>query len=1012
VQVDTLHMRLLHKMALAVLVPVLVGGLVAVMLLRAEWQQGEEVLLRQAEQGLQYRAAALGRRLNEQFATLQVLARSPSLQEGMGEANVELRAWSAASLGFQGVYLLRPDGFAFTADGPLVDLRDRTYVRAVLQGEPARAVPVRSRVDDMPLLVHVAPIRDRDGGAHGGLGAGTPLEPLFEELLPAGGNEAGGARLLMLDAQGQRLAGTLDGPLLALRPFQPGEAPMTEALLAVWRADQGPSQLVRAAGRDWRVFRAPVGNLPLQLLLVHRDDKLLAPVQAARQQGLLLLLATAILLLASSAWMHRMVSERVGQLLGAQERLQQGDLSARLHLSGEDELTALARSFNRMADAIQAADLRFRVMFESLPIPVALSEMEHFHCTALNPAMEEATGLPRAQLLGRNLLDLGIVRGADAIKRQFAGLTAAGRIEGGTAATRSADGRTRWWLYNARVVTLGGRPMALTVITEITMVREARIRLRQSQRMMLRVFHQVPEPLALINADTGVYVEVNQRWEALVGRRRADVVGRDVLSLGLMRDPDQAMAMRRELVATGRVQPQLVAVPLPDGRTLDWEVSCRLITIGGERIGVWVTHDLTDRLAAERTAAHTEQRFRQLFEQSPVALLFADPEGRLRAVNRLWRQLVGHGLDDMATLSDWWALAGAQPEASWRSADPGAAVAPIECHVRCKDGQARVLLLGQSRLDQGLILSAVDVTERRRIEAALQDLASTLEERVQQRTAELQQALDGLRRAQHELVQAEKLASLGALVAGVAHELNTPLGNAVLMASTLDARRQAFEETLAGGLRRSALTAFLDGLRELGVVLDRNLQRAAGLIGSFKQLAVDQTSYQRRKFVLGDVVQEIGLAILPTLRRADVQLVERIEPGIVLDSFPGPLGQVLMNLVNNAVVHAFTPGSGGSVTVATVAVHDGWVHLAVDDNGRGIPADHLDHIFDPFFTTRLGQGGSGLGLHIVYGLVTGLLGGRITAQGAGPQGGARFDIHLPLQAPSDPATVPSEPPPP
>ena len=181
-------------------------------------------------------------------------------------------------------------------------------------------------------------------------------------------------------------------------------------------------------------------------------------------------------------------------------------------------------------------------------------------------------------------------------------------------------------------------------------------------------------------------------------------------------------------------------------------------------------------------------------------------------------------------------------------------------------------------------------------------------------------------------------------------------------------------------------------------MLERNLRRAAELIGSFKQIAVDQSTYQRRSFELCEVVQEIALAISPILRRASIELQDRTQPGMAMQSFPGPLGQVLINLVNNAVVHAFEPEQAGVVCISAALSTPGRLRVLVTDNGRGIPREHLKRVFDPFFTTRLGQGGSGLGLHIVHSLVTGLLGGRIEVDSE-PGLGTRFCIDLPRVAP-------------
>ncbi|MBE0482455.1 MAG: PAS domain S-box protein [Bacterioplanes sp.] len=292
-----------------------------------------------------------------------------------------------------------------------------------------------------------------------------------------------------------------------------------------------------------------------------------------------------------------------------------------------------------------------------------------------------------------------------------------------------------------------------------------------------------------------------------------------------------------------------------------------------------------------------------------------------------------------------------------------------------------------------------DIAEKKRREREIMELNATLEQRVRKRTEELSRALDNLKHTQDELLQREKLASLGALVAGVSHELNTPLGNAVTVSSTLLDHHRAFLQQLERGLTRSALDTFLHDVEESGRIIERNLQRAAELMSSFKQLAVDQTSDQRRTFKLHDVVHEVTLTLLPSLRKASIVLHESISPTLELDSYPGPLGQVLLNLLNNATIHAFAHTDDKQIWVSAVCSSDGWLRLTVADNGCGIDAAHRKRIFDPFFTTRLGQGGSGLGLHITHTLVTGLLGGRIDVE-SHEYGGALFTVFLPLSAPS------------
>lgn len=293
-----------------------------------------------------------------------------------------------------------------------------------------------------------------------------------------------------------------------------------------------------------------------------------------------------------------------------------------------------------------------------------------------------------------------------------------------------------------------------------------------------------------------------------------------------------------------------------------------------------------------------------------------------------------------------------------------------------------------------------DISERKQREREIQELNSRLEQRVAERTAELQAALQHLKHAQAELLQNEKLASLGAMVAGVAHELNTPIGNAVTVSSSLlDAHRQ-FTNAMTTGLTRRALQDFLTDVGEGSQIIDRNLSRAAELISSFKQLAVDQTSYQRRQFKLIEVVQEITLTMKPALRRTAIGLEVSISDELALDSYPGPLGQILMNLINNALLHAYADNARGTVRLQAAPSEAGWISLSVKDDGCGMAPATLKRIFDPFYTTRLGKGGSGLGLHIVHTLTTGILGGRIEVLSE-PQIGSEFLLHLPTQAPTN-----------
>jgi signal transduction histidine kinase len=305
-------------------------------------------------------------------------------------------------------------------------------------------------------------------------------------------------------------------------------------------------------------------------------------------------------------------------------------------------------------------------------------------------------------------------------------------------------------------------------------------------------------------------------------------------------------------------------------------------------------------------------------------------------------------------------------------------------------------------LAMGLVLFAA-----RRIsttEEEIRLLNAHLEARVEERTQalarsnqSLTETLQRLEHTQEELVESEKLASLGALVAGVAHELNTPIGNALMAASTLSDEARVFADSAKSGMTRSAFDAHLVTTHTGTEMIMTNISRAAELINGFKQLAVDRTSAQRREFNLGGELADIRVAMGPTLRAHPVVLtVGQGVDAIVMDSYPGALSSIIINLINNSILHGFEGRSAGTITIDAKLADAGHVEILFADDGNGMTDDVRKHVFEPFFTTKLGRGGSGLGMHIVYNSVTKLLGGRIELDSA-PGQGTRYRLLLPVR---------------
>ncbi|MES2042171.1 MAG: ATP-binding protein [Pseudomonadota bacterium] len=253
-----------------------------------------------------------------------------------------------------------------------------------------------------------------------------------------------------------------------------------------------------------------------------------------------------------------------------------------------------------------------------------------------------------------------------------------------------------------------------------------------------------------------------------------------------------------------------------------------------------------------------------------------------------------------------------------------------------------------------------------------------------------------LQKTQEHLLAQEKLAALGSLVAGVAHELNTPIGNCLLVASTLQDGSRYLSSKLAGqNLRRSDLNNFCEEVKTSSEILMRGLSSAATLVSSFKQVAVDRTSEHRRSFDLRQVLHDIIATLNIRITQTGHSIQVNVPYNIHMDSYPGSLGQVISNLVENSILHAFDKRQAGHMDINVTLVDAQRVLIAFSDDGAGIPEENQKRIFDPFFTTKLGQGGSGLGLNICYNITTSILHGQLSVKSS-LGAGTSFYLDLPL----------------
>ena len=463
-------------------------------------------------------------------------------------------------------------------------------------------------------------------------------------------------------------------------------------------------------------------------------------------------------------------------------------------------------------------------------------------------------------------------------------------------------------------------------------------------------------------------------------------------------------------------QPLLALSAVADQVTREQRYDLRAPVSSADEVGRLASafNAMLATISARDTALRRSQSLlNTIVEKSSAVIYVKDLEGRYLLVNHGFRMILPQGVPEpLGQLDD--ALFSPEVASTLRQNDLAVLAsgrsASYEENAPGSAGDERTYISEKFPLidELGHIWAlggvSTDITERKRSEIELLQYRDKLEELVQVRTRqiadtnrELEESLETLQRAQEELVRSEKLAALGSLVAGVAHELNTPIGNSLLAVSTLIDQTNTFAKGVAEGVKRSALQTYVNDVNSGGQIVLRNLHRAIDLVASFKQVAVDRATSQCREFHLHELVDEILLVLIPTFKKSGVKVTQDIPGNILMSSYPGPFGQVLINLVNNGLAHAFEGRQDGQIRITATLLDGDCVELTVFDNGAGIAPENMGRIYDPFFTTKLGRGGSGLGLNIVYNIVYGVLGGRIEVESALGEG-TRFVMTLPLRA--------------
>lgn len=396
--------------------------------------------------------------------------------------------------------------------------------------------------------------------------------------------------------------------------------------------------------------------------------------------------------------------------------------------------------------------------------------------------------------------------------------------------------------------------------------------------------------------------------------------------------------------------------------------------------------------AAAKAAAETSRQLHLVIAAAPACLLLCrgDPP-RVVLSNSATCDLFGASEETLRDTSLFDLIDDAERRRLEVAFQGDGSLDEVDAGCRVLSGPPRWGSFSTRRIQSGdgpaLLVGVTDITRRRQSEIALRQAKDAAE-----------RTLDQLRRTQQSLIQAEKLAATSLLVAGVAHEINTPVGVALTGATYLVGKTRALRGLFdTDAMRYSDLDGYLVTATETLALVEYNVNRATELVRSFKQVAVDQTSQDRRRFDVPGYVQEVLISLGPRLRKAGHPVALLGPPALEVDNFPGALAQILTNLVINATVHAFEPGQTGRIAIEIADAGDA-VTLTCADNGKGIPVAHVDRVFDAFFTTRRGSGGTGLGLHITYHLATTVMGGSIAVISE-PGQGTVFTLNFPKVAP-------------
>lgn len=402
--------------------------------------------------------------------------------------------------------------------------------------------------------------------------------------------------------------------------------------------------------------------------------------------------------------------------------------------------------------------------------------------------------------------------------------------------------------------------------------------------------------------------------------------------------------------------------------------------------------DISDRIKMEQSLQEEKNLSKGIMDSIPGILYLYDEEEHLVYWNKNHEKLTGYSSEELSemTFADWFKddvesqLVLIEELKKMLQGE----ITSTELHLRIKSGAKIPMQVTMVRViinDKPYMTGiGIDISMLKNTQQKLIDINKNLEDKVLDRTKdlwvannELADSYNKLRTMQSYLIQSEKMSALGNLVAGIAHEINTPIGVGVTAASYLNEITKEFKNLAKEeNINREELLSYIDDLDQASKIILKNLERAGKLVKSFKQVSADQASEPKREFNIKEYLEEIITSLSPKLKKTKQTITVNCNEKLIIDGYPGAFAQIISNLIINSLNHAYEPKESGNIIINVSKIMD-MVEIIFSDDGKGIPNSDISKIFDPFFTTNRGIGGTGLGLSVVYNIVTQQFGGKI-----------------------------------